>query len=742
MELIIIGKRSLLSSYLKKNINNCNIFSSEDFKSIEKLNKNKTYCVILNSFYPSSKLKKEFSYRKFFDSSINNLIKILEILQKFKIKKIIHSSSSAIYNSLNSEIFIEKNFNRKIYATTKITVENILTDFCSKKKISFINARIFNMYGENDQFSIISKIINSKKNKKKINIFNNGNSVRDFIHANDVAKIYLKLIRSKKNIFGTIDVGTGKGTKISELINFIGIKNLNINFSQKKINEAKEVIANTQALKEVIGDFKFSKLENFLKKYFQISKFKKINNIDNNNFKNLLQDIVTEPVIIITSFHLKSKVKSMFDKNPLKPKYYVIDDGKEIEKNYFKKNYISYEKFKNLNANKTFLNIIISNYNLKEEEKLLYWNKYKKFSKNVTFYNFSKNLNFYEIEEDLNFNYLFERYEKKFSSSHDASLKNKRILITGGAGSIGSEICKQLLVMNTSKVIAYDNSEFQLYRLKNQLGKKLEIILGDINDIEHLENIVKKNKIDYIFHAAAFKHVNILESNIQQAVKNNIFGTLSVVRIAIKYNCKLSVISTDKSANPFSVLGYTKRISEIISKIYQDQNKTINVIRFGNVYASQGSAIPHFVNQILKNNKVTITNENVKRFFMSVSEAAKLVINSIKIKDHKNSIFILEMGKQIKIIKVVKKIINLLGKSSEYSKKGMIKFEKLNQGEKIKENLYISKKITNLNNNIIAALEPIYSRKQVDILISSLMVNKNNPKKLKKIMEKFLINEI
>lgn len=744
MELIVLGKRSLLTSYIKKIDKNCKVFSIQNFNDIKKLNKKKNYNVIINSFYPSSKLKKNFSYQDFFDYSINYLIEFLNILKKFKINKIIYSSSSSVYNSLNSEIFVERNFNRKIYATTKITVENILTDFCSKRKVSFINARIFNMYGdrEKDNFSIVSKIINSNKNKEIINLFNHGESIRDFIYAQDVAKIYFKFLKIKKKIFTTVDVGTGKGTKIIDLIKFVGLKNLNVNFYPKRINEANEVIGDTKKLNELIGKFNFFKLESFLKRFFKISKIKKLEHTKKLYYANLLQDIILDPVIVITSPKLRAKVKKIYEKEKNISKIYVIDDKRRSNEEYYEGNFISFNQFKELNTNKKILNIIITSHNLKKKDKLYYWKKYKKFSHKISFQNYSKNLNFYEIQEDLNFDDLFNRTERKIKSTINFKLKDKKILVTGGAGSIGSEICKNLLRLNIKKLIIFDNSEYQLYKIKNRLGNKLEVVLGDINDTEYLNNVIKQNKIDYIFHVAAFKHVNILEKNIQQGIKNNIFGTLSVVLTAIKNNCKLSVISTDKAAKPHSILGYTKRISEVIAKAYQDPKKPINVIRFGNVYASYGSAIPHFVDQILQDKKINITDENVKRFFMSVDEAAQLVINSINMNVDKKSIIVLEMGKQIKIINLVKKIINLLGKDKIYNKKGMINFKKLNSGEKIEELLFISKNKKILGNNVIAASEPIYKRSQVDNLIRDLLVNRNNPKKSVNIMRKFLNNEL
>lgn len=229
MNLIILGKRSLLTkSILSQKKNTIVIQNSQIDKNkiFEKIDKKKKYSIIINSFYPSAKLNNFRNYEDFYQNSLLSLSKFLDLINRIKIEKIIYSSSSAVYNSLNSKLISEKDLNRKIYSTTKIAAENMLSNFCTKKNISFVNARLFNMYGNDDNFSFISKLIRSFKENKSLVINNNGHSVRDFIHVNDIAKIYQIFLKKKKYFFGSIDVGTGIGVKISDILNFVGKKKL------------------------------------------------------------------------------------------------------------------------------------------------------------------------------------------------------------------------------------------------------------------------------------------------------------------------------------------------------------------------------------------------------------------------------------------------------------------------------------------------------------------------------------
>ena len=281
-----------------------------------------------------------------------------------------------------------------------------------------------------------------------------------------------------------------------------------------------------------------------------------------------------------------------------------------------------------------------------------------------------------------------------------------------------------------------------IYEMKKIFNEKnFSYVLGDITNKDFLNYLEKKYKINLVFHAAAYKHLNILEENIYNAVINNIFGTLNIIEVFKRQ--KIVVISTDKAARPRSILGMTKRISEIASINYDKNNSKVNVVRFGNVFASQGSAINLFLKQINNGGPVTITDKKVERYFMSSSEAADLVIQGSQLKIN-NKILILNMGKQIKLIKVIQKLIDLKKKKDPYFD---IKIKEigLQKGEKLKEELTINKsKKSNLHNDIFIANEPEYSLKSIKETLESLRNSliKKEEKKLLKIMQHFLRSEL
>ena len=227
--------------------------SDKRIKNINFTNSN----IIINSFYSSLKLEKIKNYENFINKSIFEISKLLDLLNKQEINHIIYTSSSSIYNSINEDDFTDER-NRKLYASTKYNVENLIKNFCYKNNIKLSITRIFNIFGDKEKFSIISKIINSYKSKIiKLNLINNGESIRDFIHIDDVVECYKKILKNK--IFGIVDVGSGYGVKIIDLINAIGKKNFKIKYLKK--NETNYSIA--QDLKFKTN--KFKSLEKFLK---------------------------------------------------------------------------------------------------------------------------------------------------------------------------------------------------------------------------------------------------------------------------------------------------------------------------------------------------------------------------------------------------------------------------------------------------------------------------------------------
>ena len=274
--------------------------------------------------------------------------------------------------------------------------------------------------------------------------------------------------------------------------------------------------------------------------------------------------------------------------------------------------------------------------------------------------------------------------------------KNKTILITGAGGSIGSEIGHQILNLQPKNLILLDNNEFSLFKISSELGNKCIYSLSDIRDKIKLDKILNKFKPDFIFHAAALKHISFVEEDPYEAIKTNFLATVNLCQLCIKHKIKkLVFISTDKAVYPSNIMGATKRLCEkYIQQIAKVELITnFSIVRFGNVLGSTGSVVPIFENQINNNNEVTITHPKVKRYFMTIREAVELVLISSQIKNSKNgNIFILEMGKPVFIKDLAKKMITLSGKDSKNIK---IKYTGLRKGEKLNEQLFFSEeKIT------------------------------------------------
>ncbi len=270
--------------------------------------------------------------------------------------------------------------------------------------------------------------------------------------------------------------------------------------------------------------------------------------------------------------------------------------------------------------------------------------------------------------------------------------KGKTIFITGGAGSIGSEIVLQLLDLDVKKVVVYDNSEYLIFLLEQNLKERgqlnrCSLIVGNILYEHKLLALLKKIKPDIVFHAAAYKHVHLMNDNIDQAIYNNVIGTQRIIDAAIEAKVKLfTFISTDKVVNPTSVMGATKKICEFYIKNIQSKHTQFNIVRFGNVINSNGSALPLFERQMRLHRYITVTHRKMMRFFMSIREAAQLVIKSTSQGNASGSIYILNMGELINIYEVAECLVrskNLIpGEDVEMRITG------LRKGEKMVEELY------------------------------------------------------
>lgn len=275
----------------------------------------------------------------------------------------------------------------------------------------------------------------------------------------------------------------------------------------------------------------------------------------------------------------------------------------------------------------------------------------------------------------------------------------KTIFVTGGAGSIGSEIVRQLIDLDAKKVIVYDNSEYLTFMLEQQLKEtvrlhKAELIIGSVLNGDKLDRLLRKLKPDLVFHAAAYKHVHLMQDNIDESINNNVIGTKRVVDAAIKNNIKvLTFISTDKVVNPTSVMGATKKLCEYYLGSLKPQQTKFNIVRFGNVINSMGSALPLFERQIALHRYVTVTHAKMERFFMSIREAAQLVIESTASEEY-NHVHVLNMGELINIHEVALSLIRSKNLLPEVDVE--VRITGLRKGEKMIEELYTKEEKKNL----------------------------------------------
>ena len=283
---------------------------------------------------------------------------------------------------------------------------------------------------------------------------------------------------------------------------------------------------------------------------------------------------------------------------------------------------------------------------------------------------------------------------------------DKTVMVTGAGGSIGSELCRQIILNKPNTLILFELSEFSLYSIhqelveivkKNSFSTKIYPILGNVQDIERLDCILDHFNVDTIYHAAAYKHVPLVEYNIIEGIRNNIFGTYNVAKCAAEHNVKSFVlISTDKAVRPTNTMGASKRMAELCLQALSDQLKNsqtcFSMVRFGNVLGSSGSVIPLFRKQILKGGPITVTHPDIIRYFMTIPEAAQLVIQAGAMAKG-GDVFILDMGEAVKIVDLAKNLIQLSGLSIKdaTNPKGDIEitYTGLRPGEKLYEELLI-----------------------------------------------------
>ncbi len=316
-------------------------------------------------------------------------------------------------------------------------------------------------------------------------------------------------------------------------------------------------------------------------------------------------------------------------------------------------------------------------------------------------------------------------------------LSEKVVLITGAGGSIGSEIARQCKIFGVKKLILLDHSEYNLYSIEQELGSDspMEIVpvLQSVVKVENLEKTFQKHAPQIVIHAAAYKHVPMVESNIEEAIVNNILGTKNVIDMAVKHSVeKFILISTDKAVRPTNVMGTTKRICELYGQNSNGNGTDIVAVRFGNVLGSSGSVIPKFMAQIEKGQNITVTHPDITRYFMLIPEACELVLQAGAIGTG-GEIFILDMGEPVKITDLAQKMIDLSGQDEI-----KIEFTGLRPGEKLYEELLFDEAEAHTKyESITVGKSTRYDIDRLNKDIAELIETENKLKKLKEIVPEF-----
>ncbi len=329
----------------------------------------------------------------------------------------------------------------------------------------------------------------------------------------------------------------------------------------------------------------------------------------------------------------------------------------------------------------------------------------------------------------------------------ESFLKGKRVLVTGAAGSIGSELCKQVLRFSPAALAAVDFDETGAFLLDQEVtrlfpNRNFKVIIADVRDSAKILRVFEDFRPQVVFHAAAYKHVPMMEAFPEEAVKTNVFGTQVVVQAACKTGTEVFVlISTDKAVNPTSVMGMTKRLAELVTlSAAQGSNTTCIAVRFGNVLGSRGSVIPVFLDQIRRGGPVTVTHPDMERYFMTVSEAVLLVLQATAT-GKGQEVFVLDMGKPVKILDIAKELIRFHG--LEPDKDIPIVFTGIRPGEKLKEDILTAEEgveATKHKQIFVAKMKLGLTREALEAKLKELyeMVEQGRSERIKEMLTKII----
>lgn len=450
----------------------------------------------------------------------------------------------------------------------------------------------------------------------------------------------------------------------------------------------------------------------------------------------------TTSVVIYGAGKAGIKLKDEFLDSKYKVKYFV-DDNKNIENTSIDSiRVLSKKKLKEKLTDKELdLLVIAMPSSSKERIKEIYdtlGNYFKAIKVLPTLEEILQNKDFATQLKDISVEDLLARNPKDLDKAKISEfIKDKTVLITGAGGSIGSEICRQCITYGAKKLILLDNSEFNLYTITEELQNiNVVPVMQSVVNLSEVEKTFYMYRPDIVIHAAAYKHVPLVEANIDEGIKNNIIGTKNVIDTAIKYKVeKFVMISTDKAVRPTNVMGTTKRVCELYAQNigHQSNIKTeIVSVRFGNVLGSSGSVIPKFKSQIQNGQNITVTHPDITRYFMLIPEACELVLQAGAIGSG-GEIFILDMGEPIKIVDLAKKMIELSGRDDI-----KIEFSGLRPGEKLYEELLINDTDAKTQYESITVAHPTeYDINTLNKDIQELLESTNKLEILKRIVPEF-----
>lgn len=462
-------------------------------------------------------------------------------------------------------------------------------------------------------------------------------------------------------------------------------------------------------------------------------------------------------LIFITLLRLSKRIIMESSGNNKYKNTLIIGANNTINNLVQNKKNIEYTPVAIIDENKLLINTYISNlkvYSFEDLEKIIKLKSIEAVvisgdyeqSKLLDIINLLTNYNIHDIKtintlsnnnelKNITVEDLLARHPKDLDTKRiEEFIKDKIVLITGAGGSIGSEISRQCKFFGAKKLILLDHSEFNLYQITDELNdEKIIPIMQSVINIEHINKTFEKYKPQIVIHAAAYKHVPLVESNIQEGILNNILGTKNCIDTAIKHKVeKFVLISTDKAVRPTNVMGTTKRVCELYAQNVDSKSTEIVAVRFGNVLGSSGSVIPKFKEQIALGGPITVTHPDITRYFMLIPEACELVLQSASI-GKGGEIFILDMGEPIKIVDLAKKMIEITGKEEV-----KIEFCGLRPGEKLYEELLINDSDKKTQYESITVSSPtVFDINELNQKIEKLLICDDKIKQLQEIVPEF-----